>query len=231
MFRHKSGSSRGEFLGAVIATALLAGCAGQTAVVPPQTTSAAPSALANVGINAILPDVALPKCKGEKSSKLFATVQSEKMSTKGGTLCVPAFGDWGGSLQYPNLNYSQSFTVTLISSVKAYGSGPWPPNGSQTPIFYLQYQFSGLPGFGANLPKGNPLASSHLAFKKPYTVEIWEYNYGGLWTSIGSCYQVGAKSKYGGALSGVGAPWVNQFYRDKTGVIEIFKGELVTTRC
>jgi|ERR1700722_10974713 hypothetical protein len=94
----------------------------------------------------------------------------------------------------------QSFTIQLISSPKAYSSGQWPPKGSQTPIFYLQYAFNGFPSFGSTLPKGNPIVSSHVLANKPYTVQLWENVLAG-WTELGSCCVVAKKSsKYGGAL-------------------------------
>jgi hypothetical protein len=212
-----------RFLGAV-AVALLVGCAGQTAGIPPT---------AGMELNVSAPDVsAPPKCKGQKNSKDYATSATENMKTAGGTLCVPEFGGWGGGLQYPNLNYSQTFTVTLTSSTTAYSGGNWPPAGSSKPIFYIAYAFDGFPGFGGTLPHGTPLESSHLATNGKYTVEIWEYDYGGLWTEIGTCYAAAKKStKYGGSIATLGAPWIHEVYKEKTGVVEIFKGALVSNAC
>jgi hypothetical protein len=210
---------------------VLAGCTGGTPV-SPQSVSPGFSALPSFGPSASGPDVSQPpKCKGQKNTKLYAVVATQNVKTGGGSLCVPAFGGWGGALQYPDLKYSQSFTVKLISSTKAYASGTWPPNGSQTPIFYLQYAFSGFPSFGSNLPKGNPIVSNHLLAGKTYTVELWENVIAG-WTDLGSCYAVAKKSsKYGGQLSKAGGVFDNASYREGSGVLELFKGKLVSNPC
>ena len=222
--------SRVALLAGVV-TIALAGCAGATPV-SSQTVLPASNALASFGPSAIRPDLSQPpKCKGQKNTKLYAEVATQNVKTGGGSLCVPAFGGWGGALQYPDLKYSQSFTVQLISSTKAYASGSWPPNGSQTPIFYLQYAFNGFPTFGSTLPKGNPIVSSHLLAGKPYTIELWENVIAG-WTDLGSCYVVAKKStKYGGQLASVGNVFDNVFYREGSGVLEIFKGQLVSNHC
>ncbi len=223
------GPSPAAFLAAVV-TIVLAGCAGPTAVSP--TVLSGSGALPSFDTAANRPDVSPPpKCKGQKNTKLYAEVATQNVKTPGGSLCVPSFGGWGGALQYPDLKYSQSFTIQLISSTKAYASGAWPPNGSLKPIFYLQYAFSGFPTFGTTLPKGNPLVSSHVSAGKAYTVQLWENVIVG-WTELGACYVVAKKSsKYGGQLSRVGGVFDNVFYRESGGVLEIFKGKLVSNSC
>ncbi|MGB8908826.1 MAG: hypothetical protein WCC84_08770 [Candidatus Cybelea sp.] len=220
-------SPRMGLLGAVAAIVLLAGCADRAALIPAQSLSAAPSALSGLGIG--LPDVAPPKCKDQKNTKDYAKVAKEVMKLGGGSLCVPSFGNWGGALQYP-ATYNISYTVALTSSTKAYAGASWPPNGSQTPIYYLQFAFNGFPGFYPTLPKGNPLVSVHLAPKKPYTIQLWENVIIG-WSDLGSCYQVATPSKYGGALADGGSLFEKQTFLEMTGVLEIFKGKLVTNKC
>jgi hypothetical protein len=229
--RNLLASSPVGLLSAVVTIVLLAGCTSVTAI-PPQTVSSGSNALASFGSSADRPDISVPpKCKGQKNTKLYAEVATQNVKTAGGSLCVPAFGGWGGALQYPDLKYSQSFTIQLISSTKAYASGKWPPNGSQTPIFYLQYAFSGFPTFGSTLPKGSPMVSSHLLAGKAYTVQLWENVIVG-WTDLGSCYVVAQKSsKYGGQLAKVGGVFDNVFYREASGVLEIFKGQFASNKC
>jgi hypothetical protein len=215
-------SASWSFLGAV-AVALLAGCAGQTATIP---------SAAGIETNWSVPHVsAPPKCKGQKNSKDYATSATQNMKTAGGSLCVPEFGGWGGGLQYPNLNYSQTFTVTLTSSTTAYSGGNWPPAGSSKPSFYIAYAFDGFPTFGGTLPHGTPVESTHVKPHDKYTVETWEYDFGGLWTEIGSCFETAKKWKHGGSIAAVGAPWLNEAYKETSGVIEIFEGALVSNPC
>ena len=212
-----------------IAVALLAGCAG-TAAIPNQTT-AAPNAFTPIGLDAIIPDKAPPKCKGQKNTKEYAKGATEDMKVSGGSLCVPEFDGWGGALQYPQTYGSAKYTDNLISSTTAYKGGYFPPGGSQKPIFYIQMAFDGFPGFYPTLPKGAPLVSSHLKPNKPYTAGLWVYFYALGWEEYGECYQVAKKSKYGGSLAGVGALFEKETFLEKISTIEIFAGQNASTQC
>jgi hypothetical protein len=234
MSRSRSLGSRGlRSLAAVGAMALLAGCASNSGAIPAQSSVAAPDVLSGLGPGPSAPDAkALPKCKGQKNTKDYAKVAKELLNLKGGSLCVPAFGGWGGDIQYPEQMGSAKYNVGLITSTKAYKGGNFPPAGSQKPIFYLQLAFNSFPGFYSTIPKGNPLVSSHLVPKKTYTVKLYVYYYALGWEQIGSgCYQVAEKSKYGGALPAVGGIFENVTFSEKNGVIEIFPGMSVSTQC
>jgi hypothetical protein len=228
MLRHNWSRSPGLRLLTILAAAWLAACAGRTAVIPSQSVPVAPDALLGTGMDSIHRDAAPPKCKSQKNTKQYASVASQKMNTKGSSLCVPSFGGWGGALQFPSTD--MNYTVGLISSTKAYDPSLFPPAGSQKAVFYLQYKFSGFPQFGSALPAGKPLVSSHLAPNKPYTVEASENVYVG-WTPLGSCYSVAKKSLYGGEIAHAGAVLEGQFFRERSGVIEVFKGKLVSNAC
>ena len=218
-----------KLLGATIAVAVLAGCAGNSATVP-QTGLAASNVPSGVTWDPILPGVsAPPKCKGQKNTKDYAVVASQAVPEKGGSLCVPAFGGWGGDIQYPETQSSTKLTVSLTSSTTAYTGGRFPP--VKGAIFYLQWAFSYPPYFDATLPKGNPLVSSKLKPKQAYTIGFWVYYYALGWSSEVSCYQVAQSSKYGGSLAEVGAVLENEDLGEKTGAIEVFKGKLTSTQC
>ena len=216
-------------LGAAIAVAVLAGCAGNSAAMP-QSGLAAPNAQLGVESNRIAPDVsAPPTCKGQKDTKDYADLANQAMKEAGGTLCVPAFGGWGGAIEYPESQSSTKLTISLTSSTTAYSGGRFPP--VKGAIFYLQWAFSYPPYFDPTLPKGNPLVSSHLTPKQTYTIGLWVYYYALGWSSEVSCYQVAESSKYGGALEAVGAVLENEDFGEKTGAIEVFKGKLTSTQC
>ena len=227
---NRSGSQRWGFLVSAVAIGLLAGCAGQSALTPPPANLGSTDTLARLGAD--VPDVSPPpKCKGQTGTKVYAEVAKETLKAHGGTLCVPAFGGWGGGLQYPQQYGSYAYTVKLISSTKAYSGSLLPPAGSKTPIFYLQIGFNSFPGFYPTLPKGAPLVSSHLKAKKSYTVGLFEYFYGLGWSQEVSCYQVAAKSKHGGSLAHVGAVFQKLTFMEHNGAIEIFAGALVSNKC
>jgi len=218
-----------KLLGAAMAVAALAACSGNSAAVP-QNGLAVPNVSSAVGSNPIAPGVsAPPKCKGQKNTKDYAVVASQSMPEKGGSLCVPSFGGWGGEIQYPETQSSTKLTVSLTSSTKAYSGGRFPPVTGA--IFYLQWAFSYPAYFDATLPKGDPLVSSHLIPKQTYTVGLWVYYYALGWSSEVSCYQVAASSKYGGSLAEVGAVLENLELAERTGAIEVFKGKLTSTQC
>ncbi len=133
-------------------------------------------------------------------------------------------------MQFPG-TYNASYTVSLTSSTTAYKGGLFPPGGSQKPIFYLQIAFSGFPGFYHSLPKGNPLESTHLTAGKPYTIEVLEYFYGLGWSEVGECYQNAKKAKNGNGLAGGGTIFEGAVFREQKGVLEVFKGALVSNQC
>lgn len=219
-------------LGAAIAAALLAGCAGYSSSIPVQPTGGAPGAMLPLGLNPVAPDItAPPNCKGQKGTKYYASMAKQNIKEgSGASVCVPAFGGWGGALQFPG-TYNASYTVALTSSTKTYKGGLFPPAGSKTPIFYLQIAFSGFPGFYPTLPKGNPLESTHLTAGKPYTIEVLEYYYGLGWSPVGECYQNAKKAKNGNGLSGAGTIFEKITFREPKGILEVFSGALVSNQC
>lgn len=218
---------------AAVAVAMLAGCAGNATAIPPQSTLTAPGTLPGATIGGVVgPDVtAPPKCKGQKQTKYYATVAKQDLKeSKGTAVCVPAFGGWGGGLQFPG-TYNVSYTVSMTSSLKAYKGGLFPTNGSQTPIFYLQFAFSGFPGFYTSIPKGTPLESTHLLAGKPYTILVLEYFYALGWSTVGECYQTAKKATHGNGLAGAGTIFEKVTFLEMHGILEVFKGELVDNKC
>jgi hypothetical protein len=229
MHFNRSGSQRWGFLVSAVAIGVLAGCTRQSGFVPPATLG---STATLARLEAEVPDLSPPpKCKGQKNAKLYAEVTKEVLKKNGGTLCVPAFKNWGGALQYPQTYGSYTYTAKLVSSTTAYKGSLLPPAGSKTPIFYLQIGFNSFPGFYPTLPKGAPLVSSHFKPKKSYTVELFEYFYGLGWSEEGSCYQVARKSKSGGSLAGAGTVFEKLTFLEHNGAIEIFEGALSPTKC
>ena len=213
------------------AAAFLAGCAGQSEnVIPPQ--AAAPSGRASIAFqlagDAPFAQSGPPACKGQQKTQKYATLSGQGISTKGGSVCVPAFGTWGGALQFPGASVPAQ--VTLTSSTTAYEPGLFPPAGSKTPVFYLQLKFSASLTFGSNLPAGNAIASPKVVPKKPYTV-VASLAFGSLWQNLGSCYSTSKKSKYGGGVGRAGAVFLGKHPTSSSVVIEIYAGKLVPNKC
>lgn len=212
-------SSRQHLIVAVIATSLAA-CGGSQVLT--QTNAALPGVAA--------PDIApIPACKGQKSTKQYASIGAKPLSTKGGILCVPRFGGWGGSMNYPG---ASSSSMGLISSTTAYNPALFPPTGSVAPIFYIQFGLNKTGViFGAKLPAAGVLASKSLKAGKPYTVQ-GASNVGSLWNSLGYCSTTAFSSKYGAAIRGVGFVLKNVHMGGaSSGVISILPGKLAQSKC
>lgn len=211
--------SRRHVISAVTAVSLAA-CGGSQ--VPTQTNGAPPSVAA--------PDLApIPACKGQTNTKDYASIGAKPLSSKGGILCVPRFRGWGGSTNYPSVSSS---SMGLISSTTAYNPALFPPVGSVTPIFYIQFGLdrTGVI-FGAQLPATGGLASKSLKVGKPYTVQ-GASDAGSLWNSLGYCYTKAFSSKYGATIRGVGFVLKNvHMGAASSGVISILPGKLAQTKC
>ncbi len=207
---------------AVVTAVALAGCGG------PQVLTGASNAPANVAA----PDNApIPACKGQKNTKEYASIGKKALSTKGGVLCVPKFGGWGVSMDYPGPTKSHA-SMGLISSTTAYNPALFPPSGSVSPIFYIQFGLNGYGViFGATLPAIGGLSSSSLKVGKPYTAQ-GASNVGSLWNSLGECYTTAFATKYGATIRGIGYVLKNVHMGEaSSGVISILPGKLAPSKC
>ncbi len=201
-----------------IAPALLAACAGHGAL---------PSnSLAPAGSTMVQPLRVPPNCKGQKTTSQYASV-TETLSTSGGSLCIPAFGGFGGKVKYPGAN--PSVQLGLTSSTTNYDN--MPELGQGTAIFYIQLALSAGTTFSSKVHAGGGLASQSLVVGQPYTA------YGqaivlGIKVNFGPCYMIATKSKYGGAIGGLGSLLKGQNVPYKaSGVIEVYSGQQSSTQC
>jgi hypothetical protein len=168
----------------------------------------------------------IPSCKGQKTTKDYAGLGAKPLSTKGGTLCVPLFRGWGGSMTYPGPTTS-GVTMTLTSSTTAYSGASWPPSPPGTAIFYLQYALNknGV-DFGSSISGTGDVASKMLKAKAQYTIFAEQEASPSLWLGLAECYVTAVVGKYGPELPGIGKAAFaghNLFYAG--GVIEIIPGD------
>lgn len=169
---------------------LFAACGERAETLVPST------ALTPMGI--AIPDRQPPTCKGQANSKKYASV-TVRLSTKGGSFCIPEFGGFGGNVKYPGANPSVKLTVT--SSTTNYDD--MPQLGHGTPILYLQLALSGKTAFGAKAEAGGGLTSKHITPGQPYTA-YGEAKIYGFPVDFGPCYAIASKGKYGGVIGGIG---------------------------
>jgi hypothetical protein len=200
------------------AAAALAACAQQGSAIFPSSSIASQSL--------VLPDATPPKCKGQKSTKKYAEL-TVTLSTGGGSFCIPEFGGFGGSVEYPTVD--PSIKLTEISSTSDYDK--LPQLGSGTAIFYLQLATSGATFFGEDVPAGGGLTSAKIVAGKPYTV-FGEATIGTLEYHFTPCYATATKGKYGGVIGGIGELLKGQLLPAAAkGFLEVYSGEQTSSKC
>lgn len=203
-------------LSAAGAAALLSACAHTSGLVP-----GSPAAT-----QAVLPLADPPMCKGQQNAKDHATV-TETLRTKGGSLCIPEFGGFGGKVRYPGA--SPSVQVTLTSSTTNYDN--MPELGQGTAIFYLQLAISGGTTFGNKVRRGGGLTAAQIQPGYPYTVYGQAVVFG-IKVNFGPCYAVATQGKYGGVIGGVGSLLKGeQVPAAGNAVLEVYSGQQTSSPC
>jgi hypothetical protein len=173
-----------------------------------------------------LPDANPPACKGQKSTKKYASL-TVTLSTEGGSLCIPEFGGFGGTVKYPGAN--PAVQLTMVTSTKNYNHEPQLGNG--TAIFYLQLALSGGTSFGGNVRAGGGLTSQKIVPGNPYTA-YGQAVISGFKFDFGPCYAIATKGKYGGVIGGIGTLLKGQNIPvAASGVIEIYSGKQAGSTC
>jgi len=196
----------------------LAGCSTHAAAPLPPTALAPPAAG--------LPDAGPPSCKGQKTTKNYASL-SVTLSTKGGSFCIPAYGGFGGAVKYPGAN--PPVKLKLISSTRDYNHLPKLGKGSA--IFYLQLALSGGTSFAPKVRAGGGLTAEKIVPGKPYTA-YGQATISGFTIDFGPCYAVAKAGKYGGVIGGIGTLLKGRSIPvAASGVIEIYSGKQTSTKC
>jgi hypothetical protein len=203
----------------LVAAAFLAACSGQSnnAFVPTQSAPFASHTAQGPTDFMSMPAA----CIGQKNSKDYATLDAT-FSTKGGTVCIPAFGGWGGSVTYPPAEPAAK--VALTSSVKNYNK--MPNFDGSAAMFYLQVTFKSPTGFGTKAPAGGGLIGKTLVPGKTYSAVAGASLLGKI-KILGGCTAVATKTSSGGSISGLGtvlqgAPIA---IAPITGIVEIYPGK------
>lgn len=210
----------------LLATALLCACAQHGSGLLP-TSNLAASALAGAPPRSVvLSDAVPPACKGQKTTKTHASLR-EKLLTKGGKLCIPAFGGFGGSVDYPSAD--PSVKIKLTSSTTDYDK--MPKLGPGTPIFYLQLAIADATYFGTNVPAGGGLESKKIKPGDSYTA-FGQATIFGITLQFTPCYIAAKKNAYGGVIGGIGSLLKGQDVpAAAAGVIEIYPGKHAGGKC
>jgi hypothetical protein len=212
---------------AIVAAALLfSACGGgSTATLPSAATPFAPMA----GSSGPAP------CTGQTTTSLFATSATTTLESRSKRLCVPAFGDFGGTIALPPSR--PTVTATFTSSTTNY-NGQLPTLAKKgKPIFYLQFQTSGGNTFGKIVRGGDGLVGKKLIAGHAYTVYGQATTGSGgilhLIINLGPCSTTAASGNDGGVLVGIGKLLKAQKLTNgpSTIIYDIYTGKLVKQPC
>jgi hypothetical protein len=156
-------------------------------------------------------------CTGQTTTGTNASV-TQTLATAGGTLCIPAFGGFGGTLNYPTV--TSSVNVTLTSSTT--NDAAFPALGTATPVFFLQIALAGGTTFGTGAAAGGGLASTSIIVGQTYTV-FGQATIAGFPVNFSPCQSVATAGAGGtGVISGLATVLTNAAVPiAATGVLEI----------
>ncbi|HEY1429793.1 MAG TPA: hypothetical protein VGF18_09485 [Candidatus Tumulicola sp.] len=206
--------------GASIAISLLAACAQSASGSLPATGAMRQPATMEA-------KTAPPPCKGQQTSKKYATVE-EQLQAGGGEACIPAFGGYGGKIGYPDL--SPSIALTITTSTTNYNGMPALGN-SGTPILYIQLAISGKTSFGQTIEHNGALEGAGIVPGQTYTA-FGQASAFGIKEDLPPCFAIAKKSKFGGKFNGLGTLLKGQSIPTAaTGVVEIYPGKQASEKC
>jgi hypothetical protein len=204
-------------LGIGAAVIMLAGCGGSQATM--SGTPAAPATIAGATTGP-------PACKGQRTTKNYGSI-TVNLKTKGGSLCVPAFGGFGGSMEYPGVDRSVKLTART-STQNIYDE---PQLGSGTSIVYLNLHFHAGTHFGSHIKSKGGLTSQAIHPGDTYTA-YGIVAVGHLELMFPPCYSIATQGPDGGVLPNLGDLFSGATITGAGyGVIEVYSGEQVSQEC
>jgi hypothetical protein len=226
---HLGGSTEMKYVNALLATgfaasALLAACAQPSQGALPSGSGSVSGAGA---LSKILLQAPPPPCTGQKSTKEYAYV-SETLSLKGGHLCFPVFGAYGGSAPYAPAK--PSVKVTLTTSTTNYDH-KLPALGKGAALFYLQIAFGSATSF-ANQKEGDVTFSGEDITKGDAYTLFGQSVVKGSKKNLKPCYSVATQGQYGGEFNGGSSSLKDSSVpADSTLIGELYPGKQTTTKC
>jgi hypothetical protein len=168
-----------------------------------------------------------PQCTHQRTKGKYAQIEA-RLKNRAGSFCVPAFGGFGGTVEYPGVK--RPVKLVLRSSTENIYDEPL-LGSSGAPIFYLNLHVLAGTHFHTKLKSGGGLTSATIQAGQPYSA-FGIVAVGHLVLRFPPCYAVATQGPYGGILPGIG-----QLFSDTTitgagyGVIEIYPGMQVSQGC
>jgi hypothetical protein len=200
--------------GALTALFVLAAC-GQLGTGNPSRVAAAAR-----------PEMKPPQCKDQRTARRYAQIKVT-LGAKGALVCIPEFGGYGGSMEYPGVDKSVLLTIRT-SRKNIYDE---PQLGSGESLVYLNLRFSTNTHFASTVKSKGGLTSEKLQSGQTYTA-FGIVQVGHLALMLTPCYATATSGPYGGVF-----PSLGELFTDKTitgagyGVIEIYSGGQTGTQC
>lgn len=174
-----------------------------------------------------------PQCANQSTTTLYATSATMTLQSKPRALCIPAFGGWGGTLQYPAAN--PSVTVVAISSTTNYNQQLPLLSSKGKPVFYLQMTTSAATKFGPTVNDKGGLTSKSLVPGTTYYVygQVKFPGPAGIFIPFTPCSAKATAGPYGGVIMNAGTLFAKQNFQQGGAVtIEVYKvGKEVKAAC
>jgi hypothetical protein len=200
------------------ALVLLAGCDGSRTATNGATL--APDAVRPAATS-------VPSCVGQRTTSKYGELTA-RLKRTGGSLCIPAYGGFGGSMQYPRVD--RSAKLTIRTSLEDLYDEPQLGN-SGAPMVYINLHFHRGTHFGNRVQSNAGLTSAAIVPGDSYTA-YGIVGVGHLILRFPPCYSVAVSGPDGGIFPNLG-----NLFNEITitgagyGVIEIYSGEQVSQTC
>jgi hypothetical protein len=211
-------TSQRYILSICTALVLLAGCGGSR--IATNGAALAPNAARPAATS-------VPSCGGQHTTGKYGEVTA-RLKRTGGSLCIPAFAGFGGSMRYPRVDRSAKLTIRTSLENLYYE----PELGdSGAPMVYVNLHFHRGTHFGKKVQSNAGLTSAAIVPGDNYTA-YGIVGVGHLILRFPPCYSVATEGPYGGVFPNLG-----NLFSDTTitgagyGVIEIYSGEQVSQAC
>lgn len=201
-----------------VVAVLASGCAIQSSSpIGPSEGGTAPAFI-------VAPQAKPAPCKGQKTTKKYASVD-EKLSTHGGSLCIPVFHGLGGAIQYPGVKPSIKVTVLSTTVDNNY---PYPGSGSA--LLYIELTPAGSTTFGTKLHDSGGLTGKGIKINAPFTVftSLLEF---GLWHQGSECYSVAKAGKRGPTIGDLGSLLSGLDLSASAILFEVYPNQQSSTQC
>lgn len=164
------------------------------------------------------------RCKGQKTTKKYASV-SARLSTRGGSLCIPVFHGLGGAIRYPGATPAVKVTVLSTTIDNNY---PYPGTGA--PLLYVVLTPSAGTTFGTRLRSGAGLIGKGIQVNAPYTTFTSMLEFG-LWHQGNECYSVAKAGKRGPTIGDLGALLSGFDLSGSALLFEVYPNQQSSTQC